>query len=147
MVECKIPVGDYTPYIMTVRYDDLAICISNNYHTNAQGQPPGRETVYGMQVREDKPYVLDFSNDPVVVFDEPPKSNAVFSRGVKIMFAAVLVDPKLDIMIRGLDDTSEQVEHETSSGHKYKRSKSLDPKVVITRTDGAIVAEGVMPFG
>ncbi len=147
VVECQIPVGDYTAYLMSVTYDNLKIDISNNYHTNAQGQPRGREPVYGMAVRADQPYVLDFSNDPVVVFDEPARNKTVFSRGEEIKFAAVLVDPKLDIMIRGLDDTAVQVEQELSNGQKYKRSKSLDPKIVITRADGTVVAQGVMPFG
>ena len=146
--ECQIPVGDYTSYIMAVTYDNLAIEISNNYHTDAQGRPRGkREIVYGMQIREDKPYVLDFSNAPVVVFDQPPADQTVFSRGQEIQFASVLVDPKLDIMIRGLDDTSVQVEQELSNGDKIKRPKSLDPTVVLTRADGEVVAQGVMPFG
>ena len=147
VAECKIPVGNYTPYLMNVTYDNLSIEISNNYHTNAQGQSRDKEVVYGMQVRKDKPYVLDFSNEPMIVFDEPPQSKTSFSRGQEIRFAAVLIDPKLDIMIRGLDDTSVEVERETSSGSKYTRPKSLDPNVVITRADGQIVAEGVMPFG
>jgi hypothetical protein len=147
VAECQIPVGDYTPYIMKVTYDNLSIDISNNYHTNAQGRSGPKNVVYGMQIREDKPYVLDFSNEPMVIFDRPPAGQTTFSRGQEIKFAAVLIDPNLDIMIRGLDDTSIQVEKETSSGHKYKRSKSLDPNVVIARSDGEVVAEGVMPFG
>lgn len=132
VTECEIPVGDYTSYIMTVTYDNLAIKISNNYHTNAQGQSSREDIIYGMKVRKDKPYVLDFSNKPMVVFDEPAMSNNSFSRGQEIKFAAVLIDPNLDIMIRGLRD---------------KLGNSLDPKVVITRADGEVVAEGVMPFG
>ncbi|MHC4356674.1 MAG: hypothetical protein ACYS0H_28585, partial [Planctomycetota bacterium] len=89
---------------MTVIYDNLAIKISNNYHTNAKGQSRGnREVVYGMKVRKDKPYVLDFSNKPMVVFDKPSRSQTSFSRGREIKFAAVMIDPELDIMIRGLD--------------------------------------------
>ncbi|MHC4707743.1 MAG: hypothetical protein ACYS8I_11745 [Planctomycetota bacterium] len=151
--ECEVPVGDYTANIMTVIYDNLAIKISNNYHTNAKGQSRGnREVVYGMKVRKDKPYVLDFSNKPMVVFDKPSKSQTSFSRGREIKFAAVMIDPELDIMIRGLDDRSVMVdkEYKDSSGRvlqTMKRPKSLDPKVVITRADGEIVAEGVMPFG
>ena len=147
VTECKIPVGDYTPYILKVTYDNLAIDISNNYHTNAQGQSGPENIVYGMQVRQDEPYVLDFSNEPIVIFDQPSISQTTFSRGQEIKFAAVLIDPKLDIMIRGLDDTSVQIEKETSSGHKYKRPKSLDPNVVIARADGQVIAKGVMPFG
>ncbi len=150
--ECKIPVGDYTAYLMKVTYDNLSIDISNNYHTNAQGQSRGKETVYGIQVRADKPYVLDFSNKPMVVFDQPPMSKTSFSRGEEIKFAAVLIDPKLDIMIRGLDDTSVKVDKEYKDRdgkviHTAKVPKSLDPKVVIARADGEVIAEGVMPFG
>ena len=148
VTECKIPVGDYTPYIMTVTYDNLSITVSNNYHTNAQGQSEReKQTVYGISIRKDQPYVLDFSREPAVVFDEPSKDKTTFKRGEEIKFAAVLVDPDLDIMIRRLNDTSAQVEKESSSGRKYTRPKSLDPKVVITWADGEIVAEGVMPFG
>ena len=150
--ECRIPVGDYTAYLMKVTYDNLAIEISNNYHTNAKGRSGGKEIVYGMEVCKDKPYVLDFSNKPMVVFDQPPQSKTSFSRGQEINVAAVMIDPKLDIMIRGLDDTSVKVdkEYKDSSGkviHTAKVSKSLDPKLVIARADGQIVAEGVMPFG
>ncbi len=151
--ECTVPVGNYTSYIMHVIYDNLDICISDNYHTNAQGQSRAeKQTVYGIKIREDRPYVLDFSNEPMVVFDEPPKDKTSFSRGEEITFAAVLIDPKLDIMIRGLDDTSVKVDREYKDAEgnvigKSKVNKSLDPNVVITRADGEIVAEGVMPFG
>jgi len=150
--ECRIPVGDYTAYFVHVNYDDLAIGVSNNYHTNAKGESRGKEVVYGMQVRKDKPYVLDFSNKPMVIFDQPSRSKTPFSRGEQIKFAAVMIDPKLDIMIRRLDDKSVTVDKEYKDGsgkviHTAKRPKSLDPKVVIARADGEIVAEGVMPFG
>jgi hypothetical protein len=151
--ECKVPVGDYTPYILHVIYDNLDISISNNYHTNAQGQSEQeKQTVYGITIRKDQPYVLDFSSKPAVVFDEPGKDKTTFQRGEKIKFAAVLVDPKLDIMIRGLDDTSVKIdkEYKDEDGkviRTLKVDKSLDPNVVITRADGQIVAEGVMPFG
>ncbi|MHC4439884.1 MAG: hypothetical protein ACYS3S_21210, partial [Planctomycetota bacterium] len=152
VTECRIPVGDYTPYMLEVTYDNLAIDISNNYHTNAQGQSSIENIVYGMPVREDKPYVLDFSNEPMVIFDQPPSSQTTFSRGDEIKLAAVLIDPKLDIMIRGLDDTSIKVdkEYKDSTGkviHTAKVSKSLDPNVVIARADGEVIAEGEMPFG
>ena len=152
VTECTIPVGDYTSYIMHVTYDNLDICISNNYHTNAQGQSGGKDIVYGMQVRQDKPYVLDFSNEPMIIFDQPPMSQTSFPRGQEIKFAAVLIDPKLDIMIRGLDDTSVKIDREYKDRdgkviRTMKVDKSLDPKVVIARADGEVIAEGVMPFG
>jgi hypothetical protein len=153
VTECSVPAGDYTPYYLYVTYDNLDISISNNYHTNVQGQSEQeKQTVYGITIRKDQPYVLDFSSKPVVIFDEPGKDKTTFKRGEKIKFAAVLVDPKLDIMIRRLYDTSVKVdiEYKVSDGmvtNTAKVKKSLDPKVVITRADGQIVAEGVMPFG
>jgi len=55
-------------------------------------------------------------------------------------------------MIRGLDDTAQKVprEYKDDDGNVTQTvevNKSLDPKVVITRAGGEIVAEGVMPFG
>ncbi len=150
--ECEIPVGDYTAYMLHVTYDNLAIEISNNYHTDAQGVRNYEDIIYGMKVRKDTPCVIDFSNESVVVFDQPGAGEAPYRRGSEIKFAAVLIDPKLDIMIRGLDDTSVMVDKEYKDAkgkviHTAKVHKSLDPKVVITRADGQVVAEGVMPFG
>ncbi len=147
VADCRIPVGNYTPYIMSVAYDNLRISISNNYHTNAQGESSTKNTVYGLKIRKEAPCVLDFSNKPMVIFDRPAAKKSTFSRGDKIEFAAVLIDPKLDIMIRGLDDTSVEVDKKFSDGTAYKRPKSLDPSIVIARADGEVVAEGVLPFG
>jgi hypothetical protein len=141
---CEIPVGDYYPAIMTITLGDVALTVSNNYHTNAQGQSrPGREPVAGIAIRADKPYVLDFSNKPTVVFTEPPGApEREFVRGQEIRIKAVLIDPVLDIMIRGLSAAS--TNDKTQADH---RTQSLDPKVTIARANGEIVAEGVMPFG
>jgi hypothetical protein len=63
---------------------------------------------------------------------------------------AVLIDPVLDIMFRRLEDTSQQRRETMPEGQPYASvftNLSLDPKVTIARTNGEIVAEGVMPFG
>ena len=150
--EYVIPVGDYRPTIMDVKYDNLSISISHNYHRDLQGRQMGqREAIYGFKVRKDKPCVLDFSNKPVVIFDTPAPDKNRFKAGDEVKFAAVLVDAELDMMIRGLRDTSVEIEKEQTApdGTKltYKDQKSLDPKVVIAHADGQVVAEGVMPFG
>lgn len=147
VAECAaVPVGDYTTSELYVTYDNLLIRTSDN-STNTQGRFNHKDIVYGIHVHEDKPYVLDFSNKPIVIFNQPSKSQTTFSRGQEIKFAAVLIDPKLDILIRGLYDTTVQVVKETSGGHIYKSYKTFDPNVVIARADGEVVAEGVMPFG
>ncbi|MHC5062104.1 MAG: hypothetical protein ACYTFK_13650 [Planctomycetota bacterium] len=150
--EFSVPVGDYYPKLLSVTYDNLRIRISNNYHDNLEGKSMGeRERVYGIEIRKDKPYVFGLSNKPEIVFDQPKEEASRFRRGEEIKFAAVLIDPKLDIMIRGLDDTSVKVMKEYTnadgSKHSYERDKSLDPTVVIKRADGEVVAEGIMPFG
>jgi hypothetical protein len=152
--ECSIPIGDYTTRDMVVNYDNLLIGISNNQYKqypDAQGGYSLRDSVYGMQVRQDKPYVLDFSNEPKVIFYLPATSQTSFSRGNQIKFAAVLIDLKLDIMIRRLFDTSVKIDKgfkdRDGTVHTFKANKSLDPKIVIARADSEVVAEGVMPFG
>jgi len=138
--QCRIPVGDYYPAMVYVEMGGLRLAVSNNYHINAQGQPrAGRAPVAGIAIRPDKPYVLDFSHKPVVIFTDPAANRQVV-RGSEIRVKAVLVDPVLDIMIRRLDDVSGA---ETGTANRL----SLDPKVVVRRTNGEIVAEGVMPFG
>lgn len=152
VTQYSLPVGDYTPYILAITYDGLRVQVSNNYYTNAQGQPSGADKVYGIAIRKDKPYVLDFSNEPTIIFESPKKENTSFTIGQEVKISAVLIDPKLDIMIRGLDDTSNKIkkEYKDRDGnvtHTAHLNKSLDPTVVIARSDGEIVGEGIMPFG
>ena len=131
---CRLPVGDYMPEYTNVQYGTLAISISNNYHSDGKPRDTtNRRWVYGIAIREDKPFVFDFSNKPVVLFASPARDHRV-KVGEEISVMAVLIDPVLDVMIRRLS---------IGSG----MGTSLDPKVTIARANGEIVAEGVMPFG
>ena len=56
---------------------------------------------YCLEVRKDRPCVLDFSNPAQVLFASPPRQTQV-RPGDELTVNAVLVDPKLDIMIRDL---------------------------------------------
>ncbi len=148
---CQLPVGDYLPALLTIHYGPLRISVSQNYH--ADGKPRdrgGRPPVYGIKIRKDQPFYLDFSNKPTVMFASPAKAQR-YKPGETVMAKAVLIDPVLDIMIRGLDDTTQTVmeERDIGGGNKrsYPKTLSLDPKVVISRANGEKVAEGVMPFG
>ena len=140
---CELPVGDYLPNYITVKFGRLSIEISQNYHSDGRPRDrAGRDRVYGMTVRKDQPYVLDFSNKPAVMFASPARDQR-FKLGDSIEVKAVLVDPKLDFMIRGLEDTTRQKASPQSRGRYF----ALDPTVLITRANGEKVAEGVMPFG
>ena len=140
---CQLPVGDYLPNYISVDFGRLRLEISENYHS--EGKPrnrAGREHVYGLTVRKDQPCVLDFSNKPDVMFASPSQDQR-FKPGDSVEVKAVLVDSKLDFMIRGLEDTTRK----SSGAQSRGRYLSLDPKVIITRANGEKVAEGVMPFG
>lgn len=148
----KVPVGDYRPNYLTTNLGGLSIGVSYNYHEDQLGRSMSdREAVYGIEIREDKPFVFDFSNDPAVVFTTPKKDQR-FRRGDEIEVSAVLIDSKLDFMIRRLSDTTQEKTEDIKNGNgkvigTSKRPVSLDPKVIISRLDGTVVVEGVMPFG
>jgi hypothetical protein len=131
---CRLPIGDYLPEMVSLDYGSLFINLSNNYHSD--GKPRDMKSsrwVYGIAIRQDRPFVLDFSNKPAVLFASPARDYRI-KVGEELLVKAVLIDPVLDIMIRDLDIGGD-------------RSASLDPKVTISRSNGEIVAEGVMPFG
>ena len=145
---CQLPVGDYRPNYISVDYGRLHIAASYNYHSEGKPRERGdRPAVYGMKIRKYKPFVLDFSNKPDVMFASPAKDQQV-KLGESLEVKAVLVDPKLDMMIRNLDDTTrKQSKGPDGRPLGYERNLSLDPQVIITRADGEKVADGVMPFG
>ena len=142
----QIPVGDYFPASLTIQFDDMTVSISDNYHSD--GEPMSRifsSRNYGIKIREDKPFVFDFSNEPEIMFALPAK--ACRNRlGEQLTVKAILTDPKLDIMIRHLDRMMDTYGPDGKK-RSYQKRTSLDPNVVITRADGEKIAEGVMPFG
>ena len=148
---CRLPVGDYLPTYMTVTYGRLRINMSHNYHSDGKPRDTAiRKFVYGIRIREDKPFVFDFSNKPAVMFASPARGHRI-KPGEEVKVLAVLTDPELDIMIRGLCDTTRKQEKKYNladgTTHTYKQDLSLDPKVTITGADGEVIAEGVLPFG
>jgi hypothetical protein len=144
---CLLPVGDYVPDYFTLKFGRLQIELSDNYHSEGERMKRNRPPVYGITIRKERPFVMDFSNQPDVMFASPTNSQRV-KPGDTLMVVAVLVDPKLDIMIRRLyDNTPRQGKDAKGNALSIDNSQSLDPKVIITRASGEKVAEGVMPFG
>lgn len=139
---CQVPVGDYLPNSLNLEYGRLQIFVSDNYHSD--GKPRARGApVYGVKVRKDKPFVLDFSNPPQVLFASPAK-DITLKPGDTLEVKAVLIDPVLDIMIRELSDTTRKARPDQT---RSRNAFSLDPTVRVTRSNGEKVAEGIMPFG
>ena len=59
---CQVPVGDYLPEFLTLQFGRLRIQLSQNYHSEGKRQNrDGRPNVYGITIRKDQPFVLDFS--------------------------------------------------------------------------------------
>ena len=127
---CQLPVGDYQFTNLSVRAGAVSGMILPNYHLD--GKPMGklsRQNTYGIAIRAEKPFVLGFAKEAQVLFALPARDNRV-RLGDSLSVKAVLVDPALDVMYRMLN-----------------QGGSLDPKVVIRRANGEIVAESTMPFG
>jgi hypothetical protein len=145
---CQVPAGDYLPEYLSLNFGRLSIGLSQNYHSEGKRQSRGgRPPLYGITIRQDRPYVLDFSNPPEVMFTSPTNTQQV-RPGDTLTVAAVLADSKLDIMFRRLEDTSrKQTKDAEGKPLGRERNLSLDPTVIITRANGEKVAEGVMPFG
>ncbi len=97
----RLPVGDYTPDILGILYGPLYVEISNNYHSDNLSRIRTDPIVYGLKIRKDKPCVLDFRNKPEVLFTSPSQEASI-KPGDTIDVRAVLIDPKLDLMIRDL---------------------------------------------
>ena len=146
--ECLLPVGDYLPEILSVRFGRLRIELSQNYHSEgSRMNRAARPSVYGIHIRKDTPFVLDFASPPEVMFTSPTNGQHI-KLGDTVMLSAVLVDPVLDTMIRGLVDTTrKQTVGPDGKPLGYERDFPLDPTVVVLRANGEKVAEGVMPFG
>lgn len=148
--EFLLPVGDYLPGYITVRYDNLRIDVSDNYHADGQVQNFLRPRKYFMHIQKGKPFTLDFTSKPEVLFASPAKDTTV-KLGGEVNVKAVLIDPKHDIMIRELIDTSrkkkETVKQPDGTERSVERDWSLDPTVTITNSRGQTVAEGTLPFG
>jgi hypothetical protein len=99
---CRLPVGDYFPASLHITFGPLQIDISDNYHSDGKPRDRGNvPTTFGIKIRKNKPFVLNFSNKPNVIFASPAKDLRL-KPGDKLDVQAVLVDPELDIMIRGL---------------------------------------------
>lgn len=144
--ECEVPVGDYGPLQMGFRYGRLKFWLSNNYHVDGKRQGAhGKPRVYAIKIREDRPFVLDFSTRPEVMFAEPAKDRT-FKRGDEVAVMAVLTDPVLNTMIRGLDDTTRTTSRKQGD-RTIETFLPLDPTVTISDSTGKKVAEGTMPFG
>jgi hypothetical protein len=99
---CSLPVGDYLPSMLDIKLGPVSIRVSDNDHSDGKSYDRGgRPPVYGIKIRKNKSFVLDFSNKPDVIFTSPAADHHV-KPGDQLNVRAILVDPELDIMIRDI---------------------------------------------
>jgi hypothetical protein len=88
---------------LEIYLDDLHLSTGGNIH--ADGQRSARlngPSVLSVKIRKDEPFVLDFATRPEVLF-ACPKNTYRIARGQDLRVEAVLVDPKLDLMVTDLE--------------------------------------------
>ncbi len=147
--QCRLPVGDYQPSYITVDYGSVTVRLSaSSYNTSGQRTA---QSGFGIKIQEDKPFVLDFAKQPTIVFTGPTKGQ-VYRPGRTISIKALMLEPELGMMIRGLYDTTNKTGTRTTTNEQGKsvsvpRYASLHPTVSITDSSGRQVANGTMPFG
>lgn len=139
----QVPVGDYRPGRLQVEYGTLRIDLRQNPHSDGKlDDRKGRAPVYGIKIRENRAFTLDFSNTPQVMFASPALEQTVHP-GEKLEIKAFLTDPHLDMLVRNLETVVDTVQ----TNRSRPRGKKRNPKIRILSTDGRKIAEGVMPFG
>ncbi len=146
---CTVPVGDYTSTYLTVDYDALKVSASDSrYRDAAQTEKKAMKT---LKIERNQTLTLDFPGKPKVLFTKITNDKE-FKPGDEIEMATVLVDPKMNMMVSRLYDTSQKETRDVKDRdgnvmQTYEVNKALVPTVRITRADGTVVAEGQMPFG
>lgn len=146
---CAVPVGEYTSANVTVDYDTLRVSASNNRYKDAGLTE--KSSVEPLKIEKDQTITCDFSGTPKVLFTKVTNDKE-FSPGDEVEMATVLVDTKTNMMVSGLNDTSQKETRELKNREgnviqTYEVDKALVPTVQIARADGTVVAEGQMPFG
>lgn len=139
----RLPVGDYRPLRLIADCGGLRISLRPDFTLNS-----GAGTI---EVRKDKPYLLDFAAKPEVFF-RAPSATETFKPGDQIWIGAILRIPSNGFLVDGIEDRSKKVGETTSTADDgtqltSPRYASLDATVVITDSSGKKVAEGTMPFG
>ena len=148
--QARVPVGDYAAGFIDVVLGSLSISVSDRgYSTVDTGEPQGESAAPAIRIRREKPFVLDFSIKPTLVFIKPAEG-ARFRPGQPIEVNAALLDPVLNLLIRRIADRTRKVERRVAlpDGTLSARMEYADVNATVTLSDsaGSPVATTVMPF-
>ncbi|HNS22420.1 MAG TPA: hypothetical protein PKH24_18080 [Sedimentisphaerales bacterium] len=140
----NLPVGDYRPFRLAVRYGQRRIGIATDTSRLGHKDAPA---VFPIAIRQDKPCVLDFLGKLEVVF-KSPATGSRFKAGDTLEVQAMLCDAAAGTMISALEDTTKKTgSTELPNGRSLDLFESVSPAIRITNSLGQTVAEGPMPFG
>jgi len=130
-----LPVGDYAPVVLSLTYGEYSIILLNDFQRILLRDETGVTSLenkgYRIAIREDKPYVLDFSNDPEIRFSLLKEGQRV-KAGSDLLVDALLVDPVVGFKFRLISKS---------------QGGTINPTVTVTRANGEKLVEGVMPYG
>ncbi len=142
----KVPVGDYRPFRIAVRYDGIRVGL--NIKIAMPGEKPTEPPVFGMKVRAGKSFVFGLTEKPEVIFNNPAADQR-FKAGTELKVEAILVYPEMNLLISALEDTKKKKGDNIKlpDGTEYANFESIDPIVEIINSSGQVVAQGKMPFG
>jgi hypothetical protein len=140
----SLPVGDYRPFRMAVRYGQRRIGLAIDTSQLGRKDAPA---AFPIAIREDKPFVLDFLGKPEVVFKNPAAGDRL-KAGQTLKVEATLRDLGAGTMISALEDTTRKRDSLTlPNGRTVDLFESVAPALKITNSSGQTIAEGSMPFG
>ncbi len=84
VAEWQVPVGDYALYMLAVHYDALNVEIGYSFHSDGNlYNLRERPRMFPIQIRKDKPFVLELSNKPEIYFASP-KKDSVYKPGDEV---------------------------------------------------------------
>ncbi len=142
----KVPVGDYRLPSLIARYGRIRFSARMIANADASSGPG-----FAVEIRKDKPYVLELSGKPEAKFVSP-KEGQEFKPGDRVHIAAMLTEPWQGMQITGLWDATKKeksLSYVVDGGRvvTVPRYAQLDPTIVIRNSAGEEVASGKMPFG
>lgn len=151
----KLPEGDYRLTYFTLACGDLLASFSPNPNRPQlpTTDPSGQTAAFPIAIRAERPVVMRLGERPTVTFVNPsPQVNQTFQLGQPIVIQALLLDPSLDCIIRGLSSPSQKMQEQTDDAATGQARgqpvyTALVPRVSITNSAGREVARGPMPFG
>lgn len=97
----EVPVGDYAVGMLSLQCGSLRFSLSDNYFAQMGGPRQDLPPAYPWKIRKDGVFPIQFSRKPQVVFASPAPG-ARLKPGDVLQIAPMLVDPKLNVLVRDL---------------------------------------------